>query len=113
MLWYSVLIWGFINYIISLNIKKYIKFLLFFIVSLLFLSNTKYFITWEVGRLFVNRTIPSDYKILNKYLIKNESWMARILTIPKDSRRMYFSNISPKITMEQIMEIYYKTVVSG
>lgn len=112
--WYSVLIGSFVEWFFTLKtVHRYSKYAIGLLIASLFLVNTVPLITWEVGRLFVPRSIPQDYHILNTFLMKDSSFW-RTLSVPRDSRWMTYTNTLPKISLvDELWKVYKNTWYTG
>ena len=97
---YSVLIGVFTAWLWeNWNGKKwhiYGKYLLIFLISFIFLWNTKPIITGEVGSMFVPRHIPNDYLILKDFILKQDGFFRTFWT-PTAPRWGVYTNQKPKI----------------
>ena len=72
---------------IFLAIKsRLLKYGLFILINLSFLSNTVPLMTSEIDTMFVERKLPKDYKVLNKMIDKDENLFFRSLYIPRYSK---------------------------
>lgn len=103
---YSILIAGFTDWMWKdkrgwLGIK-YGKYIITFIIVFIFIWNTKPLITGEAKTLFVSHEIPSDYLVLQKYLL-NKSDYFRILSTPISSRWIFYTYNHPKISNIDIL----------
>jgi len=98
---YSVLITVFIDWISkrwNTSIYKILgKYIITFGVCLIFLWNAKPLITGEIGSLFTPRTVPSDYKKIEKHIISDNTFY-RTYWVPTYSRWSYYSHSHPQIS---------------
>lgn len=91
---------GYFMLSLKVNIKKttyktsYI--LIIFIIVLISCINLKPLITKEINGLFINKTIPEDYKTLNNF-ISNQTEYFRTLWVPRMSRWSTYSMQHPII----------------
>jgi len=78
------------------SVKKFLYPILIF--SLIFFSfiNLKPLITGQIETLFINRTVPDAFLLLDEHL-KNDPEYYRVLSIPRYSKWMYFSEIHPRV----------------
>jgi len=96
---YTVLIASFVHYLLLMKPDTLFargKYVIFFLVSILFLWNTKPYVTGTIQALTVPREIPQDYIVLNNFLL-NQSEYFNTLWIPKDSRWSLFTSTIPKL----------------
>lgn len=77
--------------------KIYGKYCLIFIISFIFLWNTRPLITKEIKTTFVPRYIPRDYLVLNDFILKQPGYFRTMYT-PRDSRWSVFTNQKTKIS---------------
>ncbi len=73
------------------------KYIVIFILGLLFIWNTRPILTGEIDTLFVSRTVPSDYTLLKNKIIKDDGFY-RTLWIPRVSRWSFYNNNHPSIS---------------
>lgn len=79
----------------QINYKISFYYFIVIIITSLSLWNFKPLITGEIKTLFVSRTIPNDYKILEKFLSKQSSFFRTLLIT--ESRWSYFSLYHPYV----------------
>jgi len=104
---YSVLIGSFVTYLFA-NYKKvniYSKYLIVFLISLLFLWNVKPILTGEISGVFLSRHIPNDYSILKKYILKDKEYY-RTLWIPTISTWGIYTEVHPELNMGVMLTAY-------
>ena len=101
---YSVLISGFFNKLNQMKaITPVVNKVLFILIALLFVINTKPFLTGEIGTLYVPRTVHSDYNIWDN-LIKSDKEFSRSLWVPTDTRWASYNNVHPKLGLASLIE---------
>ena len=111
---YSILIGGLIsyltNYIENTSILKKIYLLLSLIfINALFIFNTIPLINGSIKTLYSPRSIPSDYKTLNKFIHSQDDFF-RYMFIPRDSKWGGVSGLHPKIGLTELIT---KSPISG
>lgn len=79
------------------------KRLIFLMITLLFLFNTKPLIDGSIGSIFIPQQIPQEYTQLNA-LFKNDGGMHRILTIPYNSRWVSITQKRPYVGYNDMLE---------
>ncbi|MEI6327341.1 MAG: hypothetical protein WCO78_04475 [Candidatus Roizmanbacteria bacterium] len=79
------------------------KRLIFLMIALLFLFNTKPLIDGSIGSIFIPQQIPQEYVQLNA-LLKNDGGMHRILTIPYNSRWVSITQKRPYVGYNDMLE---------
>ena len=99
-MWYSGLVWFFIQNQYASPKKKRVYASLWILV-LYSLFTLFPLITKEAGTMFVWRSIPNDYLIFNEYLHRDPNF-SRVLAIPNVSRWIDYSDIHP-ILSEQLI----------
>jgi len=113
---YAVLIGGFVNWIWenwdNTKIKKYFTYIVITVITLIFVWNTKPFITGEIGTLFVQRNIPNDYLIVKDFILKQENYF-RTLSAPRYSRWNIYTNIHPEISLIDIINSDWKSYINS
>lgn len=109
---YSILIGAFIARLYQSWVKTkwqiYGKYFLTFLISFIFLWNTKALITGEIGGLFVPRYIHNDYLILKNFILEQRDYF-RTFWIPRDSRFSIYTNNHPKVSNVNIIESNWKS----
>jgi hypothetical protein len=66
--------------------SRLLKYGLFIIINLMYLSNTIPLITSEINTMYVERKMPNDYKILNKMINNDKDLFFRSLYMPRYSQ---------------------------
>ncbi len=98
---YSVLIAGFVDWLwrnwTNTKFQIFGKYIFIAIIALIFLLNTKPFITGEISTLFVPRETPTDYLVVNNFILKQNDYF-RILWIPVTSRWAVYINNHPIVS---------------
>lgn len=98
---YAVLIGGFVTYYAALPMshywKKVARLLLIVFVNAIFLWNALPLVTGEVKTVYIPRSTPEDYLILNNFL-KYQKEFFRTLYIPRESHWGHYTNIHPKMS---------------
>jgi hypothetical protein len=95
---YSVLIGAFIKYFFEnfKQIKIYFKCLIIIFIALLFLWNVKPILTGEISGIYIPRHIPTDYSIVNKFILEDGNYY-RTLWVPSSSAWSIYTENHPKI----------------
>jgi hypothetical protein len=84
------------------NLSKYFSPIIVLIAIVPFLSNTKPLINGEIGTLFIERSIPSDYQLLNNYIDAEQSFF-RTMWIPTQSRWGAYTADHPIISIVNLI----------
>jgi hypothetical protein len=102
---YSVLIGSFIAFIwqrfTAKRWQRYTKYLIVFIVALLFLWNTKPLINGEIGTMWVPRHIEQDYITLNNFISKQPDYSVT-LAVPSFSEWEVTTSNHPVMSLVQL-----------
>jgi hypothetical protein len=106
---YSVLIGAFTKWIFQTK-QTNIKILLFLIIIISFLYNSKSFINGEADSLFQAKHVPSDYLVLKDFLLPQKDNF-RTLWIPADSRWGYYDQQHPKLSFVDLKNTYWNYLV--
>lgn len=77
--------------------------LLFISLLVSYLYNLKPLVTGDIKTLFLPRSMPNDYKVLNEYLLKNAS-DSRVMGVPTSSRWTVKSDRFPSISYYTIFD---------
>lgn len=96
---YSILIAGLVDWIFTKSVKKIfsgIKYLLVFVIVILFLVNAKYLITGDIGTMFASKKIPDDYFIFKNFVLDQKEYFRTFWT-PRDSRWSFYSTNHPRV----------------
>lgn len=101
----------YLNNKFSSGLKRLIPWSLLIISILPFLINSKPLITGEIGTLFVPRSVPEDYRILNDYIHEDSSFY-RTLWVPTQSRWGSYSNFHPIVSISELVYKYSETIFS-
>lgn len=104
---YSVLIAGFVDWVWKNwgtgKLRILGKYILVFVIAVIFLWNVKPFITGEIGTLFVPREIPADYLVVNNFILKQNDYF-RTLWLPTNSRWLVYTNDRPEVSMADVLQ---------
>lgn len=84
------------------KLSKLVKVVPFMLLSALSLFNIKPLLTNEIGMLFVPKSIPVEYQILNEQYYNNSEYF-RTLWIPNDSRWSYADATHPKLSIISLL----------
>ena len=111
---YSVLIGSFASWLwINWKEKKwqvYGKYLLVFLISFLFLWNTKSIISGRIDSMFVPRQIPQDYLIFKDFILNQDEFFRTFWT-PADSRWGIYTNQKPKVSNVNLINGQWKDYI--
>ena len=111
---YSVLISGFIDWLLKYRFKntkvEFIKYIVMFGVVTLILINTLSLVNGNISTLFIPRHNPQDY-ILLENTINSENNFYRTLWIPVGSRWSYYSDLNPRLDAVQLMNLEWKDLL--
>lgn len=95
---YSVLIGAFVGWLWEnwrgKKWRSYGKYLLTLLIVCIFLWNARPLVSGEIGKLFVPRTLPNDYKTLKDFL-NNDRQFSTTLWVPHFSKWSFFNNTHP------------------
>jgi len=95
----------------TIGFKRIIPWSLLIMAVIPFFINSKPLITGEIGTLFVPRSMPSDYQVLNEYIFKDSDFY-RTLWVPTQSRWGSYSNSHPIINISDLVYKYSETIFS-
>lgn len=93
------------------RLKKYFTPILVLVTVIPFLFNSKPLINGEIGTLFIERSMPHDYQILNNYL-ESQPMFFRTIWVPTQSRWGAYSNDHPIISIVNLIYSYSEYLYS-
>jgi len=119
---YAITIGGLFDYLLTNHVHglfrhkifQYMSWAICILTLIIFSSNLKPLATGEIGTLFVPRSMPNDYEVLNSFLRKSDG-NYRILSVPIVSRWIIRTDPKPLISFfdvsanaEKLYRIDYK-----
>lgn len=84
------------------------KYTFLFVVSFLVLMNIWPIINQQIQGVFINRSMPADYIILNKFILNQRNY-SRSLFVPRSSNWAINTNNHPKISQVDVIENWVDT----
>lgn len=82
------------------------------VIILISFLNLKPLITGEIKTMFIQKKIPNDYIILNKFILSKPNYF-RTFWLPSDSRWSIYTNTHPKVSTVGIIGATWKDLNSA
>lgn len=102
---YSVMIAWWVHRLSKQTQFRYWYYITISIITVLFLRNTRSYINWTIGTLFITKKVPEEYVKLNTFLqSQNKYW--RVALIPWLTPRIHYDTKNPKISISTIINLY-------
>lgn len=85
--------------------NKYTSYVIYALISILFISNARNLITGKIDTLFIPRSYPQKYREFNNFIIEQNKEF-RVLLVPANSKWGFYSNQNPILSNAELDRKY-------